>query len=503
MRKCHLALALAFLSVPLCHAQSVGIFAEHSDVGSVLHSGSTTYDSSKNAYTLVGSGENMWATADAFQFAWKKISGDVEISADISFLNSGGNEHKKAVLMLRQSLDADSVYADVALHGNGLTSLQFRDEKGKITSEVESKMSAPARLRITRVGKYVYISLAQQGSDVHFAGGSVRVPLDGEIYAGIGVCSHDKNVTEQATFSNVEIKNVSADAVQSVPYSSLETVTIETTIRNVVYVAPNRFEATNWSRDGSYLIFNRNGHLDKLPVAGGEPQIIDTGFADKVNNDHGISPDSTQLAISDNSQETKSADGTAAHDSLVYLLPIAGGTPHRMTQTGPSYWHGWSPDGKTLAFVGQRNGDFDIYTIPATGGEETRLTTAKGLDDGPEYSPDAKYIYFNSERTGHMQIWRMRPDGRGQEQVFADDYNNWFPHISPDGKWMVFLTYEKDVTGHPENKDVMLRLMSLDDKKITVLAKLFGGQGTMNVPSWSPDSKAVGFVSYQFVVADQ
>ena len=177
MRNWCLGLALVFLSISICHAQSLGVFTGHEDVGTVLHPGSTTYDSSKNAYTLAGSGENMWATKDAFQFAWKKISGDVQISADISFPNSAGNEHKKAVLMLRQSLDADSVYADVALHGNGLTSLQFRDEKGGITSEVESKMSAPARLRITRVGKYVYMSLAQQGNDVHFAGGSVRVPL--------------------------------------------------------------------------------------------------------------------------------------------------------------------------------------------------------------------------------------------------------------------------------------------------------------------------------------
>jgi hypothetical protein len=502
MRKFSLAIALVISAVQLGHAQSVGTFTGHTDVGTVLHAGSTTYDSAKNAYTLIGSGENMWAKADAFQFAWKKISGDVEISADISFLNSGGNEHKKAVLMLRQSLDADSVYADVALHGNGLTSLQFRDEKGGITSEVESKISAPARLRITRIGKYAYISLAQQGSDVQFAAGSVRVALDGEVYAGIGVCSHDKNVTEQATFSNVEFKNLAATSIQPVSYSSLETVTLETTIRHVIYLAPNRFEAPNWSHDGSYFIFNRNGHLEKLPVAG-EPEVINTGFADKVNNDHGISPDSTQLAISDNSQETKSADGKITHDSLVYLLPISGGPPQRMTQTGPSYWHGWSPEGKTLAFVGQRNGDFDIYTVPVSGGDETRLTTAKGLDDGPEYSPDGQYIYFNSERTGHMQIWRMRPDGSEQEQVFTDDYNNWFPHISPDGKWMVFLTYEPDVTGHPENKDVMLRLMSLTDKdkEITVLTKLFGGQGTINVPSWSPDSKSVAFVSYQMVVA--
>jgi TolB protein len=499
VRKCSLAAALAIFLVNLCHAQSVGIFAGHSDVGTVLHAVSATYDSSKSVYTLTGSGENMWSTADAFQFAWKKISGDVELSADISFLNSGGNEHKKAVLMLRQSLDPDSVYADVALHGNGLTSLQYRDEKGGTTHEVESTISAPARLRITRVGKYVYVSLGQQREDLHFAAGSVRIPLDGEFYAGIGVCSHDKNATEQAAFTNVEIKNVNAAEVQPVPYSSLETVTIATTIRHVIYLAANRFEAPNWAHDGSYLLFNRNGHLEKLPVAGGAPEVINSGFADRLNNDHGISPDSKQLAVSDNSQETKSATGTGSHDSLVYILPIAGGTPRRVTQNAPSYWHGWSPDGKTLAFVGQRNGEFDIYTIPVSGGDETRLTTAKGLDDGPEYSPDGQYIYFNSERTGHMQIWSMRPDGSGQEQVFSDEYNNWFPHISPDGKWMVFLTYEKDVTGHPENKDVMLRLMSLEDKKITVLAKLFGGQGTINVPSWSPDSKSVAFVSYQAV----
>ena len=180
-------------------------------------------------------------------------------------------------------------------------------------------------------------------------------------------------------------------------------------------------------------------------------------------------------------------------------MPIEGGAPRRITKNAPSYWHGWSPDGATLAFVGQRNGNFDIYTIPVTGGEETRLTTAKGLDDGPEYSPDGRYIYFNSDRTGRMQIWRMRADGSAQEQITSDEFNNWFPHISPDGRWMVFLTYEKEVTGHPENKNVMLRLMSLEDKKLSLLAKLLGGQGTINVPSWSPDSKRIAFVSYELI----
>jgi TolB protein len=484
-----------FFSHGLLQAQTVapvGIFESHSDVGAVLHSGSVEYEAGKKTYTISGSGENMWSTADAFQFVWKKMSGDVSLTADISFLTKTGNEHKKAVLMLRQSLDGDSVYADVALHASGLTSLQFRDEKGAVTREVQSNLTAPKRLRIVKRGDYVYMALGSEG--VQPAGGWLRILLQGSFYVGLGVCSHDQDVVEQAVFSDVELTQPSASSGEPVLYSTLEKVDVDSADRRVVYLDRGRFEAPNWTRDGKEFLFNRDGHLERIPVGGGAPVKIDTGFAARLNNDHGISPDATQLAISDNSQ--------GDHNSLVYIVPIGGGTPRRITQKSPSYWHGWSPDGKTLAFVGQRNGEFDIYAIPAAGGEETRLTTAKGLDDGPEYSPDGKYIYFNSERTGHMQIWRMKADGSEQEQVFSDDLNNWFPHISPDGQWMVFLTYNADVKGHPENKDVMLRLMSLADKKITVLAKLFGGQGTINVPSWSPDSKQLAFVSYMLIPPD-
>jgi len=478
--------------------QPLGVFEGHTDVGTILHAGAVNYDPATKAYTITGSGENMWGATDAFQFVWKKMSGDVTLTADIAFLNKTGNEHKKAAVILRQSLDADSVYADVALHASGLTSLQFRDEKGAVTREIQSNLSAPKGLRIAKRGDYVYMSLSEDG-EPKIAGGWIRIPLQGSFYVGLGVCSHDKDVAETATFANVELTQpVPSAARKPTLYSTLETIAIDSTDRRVTYLAPGRFEAPNWTRDGGAFLFNRDGHIERLAVGSDKPVTIDTGFANCCNNDHGISPDATQIAISDNSQ--------GDHESLVYIVPIAGGTPRRITQKSPSYWHGWSPDGKTLAVVGQRNGEFDIYEIPAAGGEETRLTTAQGLDDGPEYSPDGKYIYFNSVRTGHMQIWRMKPDGSEQEQVFSDDLNNWFPHISPDGQWMVFLTYGADVTGHPENKDVMLRLMSLDprqnDKKITVLAKLFGGQGTINVPSWSPDSKRLAFVSYLLVPED-
>ncbi len=246
-------------------------------------------------------------------------------------------------------------------------------------------------------------------------------------------------------FSNVDLKAAEpAAAAASTLYSTLEIITVASTDRRAIYVAPERFEAPNWMPDGKSLLFNRNGRIEKIPVTGGTPQVLDTGFATRCNNDHGISPDGTHLAISDNSQEE--------HQSLVYIVPIGGGVPRRITQKSPSYWHGWSPDGKTLAFVGERNGEFDIYAIPAAGGEEKQLSAAKGLDDGPEYTPDGKYIYFNSERTGHMQIWRMRADGSEQEQVTFGEENDWFPHLSPDGRQMVFVTFDPSVKGHPENK---------------------------------------------------
>ncbi len=186
----------------------------------------------------------------------------------------------------------------------------------------------------------------------------------------------------------------------------------------------------------------------------------------------------------------------------ISIVPIEGGTPKLITPSGPSYWHGWSPDGQTLAYCAQRDGDFDIYTIGVSGGQETRLTTAKGLDDGPDYSPDGKHIYFNSEPHGQHEDLADENRRLEQEPVTSGaEYADWFPHPSPDGKWLVFLSYEKSVTGHPADKDVVLRIMPLQGGSPRILATLFGGQGTINVPSWSPVSKSVAFVSYRMVAS--
>ena len=459
----------------------------------ILHPGSAQYDPALDTYTISGSGDNTWFRSDDLHYVWKKMDGDVTLSAEIAFTGSGGNPHRKAMLMIRQSLAPDSAYVDVARHGNGLTSLQYRNAAGDVTREIELNVSGPPSVKIAKHGDFFYIFFANADGKWQYSGASMKLPMQGPFYVGLAVCSHDKDVIEKATFVHLHLAVSAGQAAGSAKnqlYSTLEVVPVASTDRRVVYVAPAHFEAPNWLRDSSGYLVNEGGYLERIGAAGEPPVRLNTGDRAHCNNDHGLSPDGTQVAISDN---------TDPGGSRVYILPLSGGQPRRITENAPSYWHGWSPDGKTLAFTGQRNDDFDIYSIPAAGGQETRLTTAKGLDDGPEYSPDGRYIYFNSERTGHMQIWRMHPDGSEQEQVTHDETNDWFPHLSPDGKWMVYLVYEPDVTGHPPNKDVTLQLMSLSDGKISLLAKIFGGQSTINVPSWSPDSTRIAFVSYALV----
>ncbi|MBB5331160.1 TolB family protein [Tunturiibacter gelidoferens] len=485
---CVVALALSGSRV-FAKAQTLGIFEGHQDVGTVLHAGSAEYYPTNHSYTIAGSGENMWFGEDDFHFVWTKISGDISITADIAFLGTAGNNHRKAVLMIRQSLDGNSKAVDIARHGDGLTSFQYRDETGGNTHEVESNVSAPHTVRLEKRGDYFYAFISGKDGKLQPAGASTKLGFTGPFYIGIGVSAHDKDVVERATFSNVKLSKLMQTVESPTLISTLETVTIASTDRHVEYVTPGHLEAPNWSRDG-YFLYNRDGKIFRLNLHESEPILIATAPQNSCNNDHGLSPDGKLIAISDQSE------GKQSH---IYIVPIDGGTPRRITSDGPSYWHGWSPDGKTLAFTSQRGGEFDIYSIPVEGGAETRLTTAPGLDDGAEYSPDGAYLYFNSERTGSMQIWRMRADGSNQEQVISDSTNDWSPHISPDGKWMVFLAYEKTVNGHPPNKDVALYLMSIADKKVHLLAKLFGGQGTINVPSWSPDSSKLAFVSYELL----
>ena len=273
--------------------------------------------------------------------------------------------------------------------------------------------------------------------------------------------------------------------------SRLEIVDATSGERRVVKEFQGRVEAPNWTPDGKWLVYNSGGQIYKIPVRGGEPEHISTGDVVGCNNDHVISADGKLLSIS--------ANGPVSH-SQIYILPFEGGQPRLVTPLGPSYLHGISPDNNYLAYCANRQGNYDVYVIPSRGGEEIRLTSAEGLDDGPEYSPDGQYIWFNSVRSGLMQAWRMKSDGSEQTQMTFDEANNWFPHISPDGKKVVCITYQKgDVApgAHPANKQVELRIMPATGGELKTLVRLFGGQGTLNVNSWSPDSKEFAFVSYE------
>jgi TolB protein len=277
--------------------------------------------------------------------------------------------------------------------------------------------------------------------------------------------------------------------------SYVQTVNIETGKRDTILAVKGDFEAPNWHPD-NYLVMNFSGKMYKLNLATKTLTIINTGSVNHLMDDHGISPDGKFLAITD---FDSSGHTLQKYKFYIYTVSAAGGEPKQLTFEDLSFWHGWSPDGKTIAYCGGTDfSNLDVYTIPVAGGKPKRLTETPGLDDGPDYSPDGKYIYFHSYRTGHMQIWRMNNDGSNPEQMTFDEYANWFPHPSPDNKWIAYIAYTTDEKqNHPFGKNVKLRLMDVKTKNIRDITPVFfGGAGTINTPSWSPDSKKVAFISY-------
>ena len=475
----------------LAQSNPVGIFDGQDDVGKVKHAGSGTYESKLQEYHVSGSGTNIWAMHDEFHFVWKKMKGDFILRTNAAFIGKGVEEHRKIGWMVRSSLDTGSKHISAVVHGAGLTSLQFRRATGGVTEEKKFDMTSADIIQLERKGNTYTMSVARKG-DLLVSQEVSDVDLGDEVYVGLFICAHNPAVTEKAVFNNVRI--VVPAPKDLVPYrqylgSAIEILDLETQNSKIIYQSPKSLQAPNWMHDGKHLLYNSEGLLYTFDLKTVTPTVLNTGSATHNNNDHVISFDGKWLAIS-------SSDKTG--NSIGWALPITGGEPRRLTPIGPSYMHGWSPDRKYIVFCGARNNEFDVYRIPAEGGPEVRLTTSPGLDDGPEYSPDGQYIYFNSVRSGLMQVWRMKADGSQQTQLTNDDYDNWFPHVSPDGKWIEYITFNKNEVSpgdHPFYKHVYLRVMPVDGGPSKVIAYLYGGQGTINTPSWSPDSKHLAFVS--------
>lgn len=482
---------LPMLSPGQYQGPKTGFFGQLTDIGSPAIPGRVTYSEPGQEYILEGSGKNIWFAEDNFSFLWKKMEGDFIIQARMEFLGEGTDPHRKAGLMIREGLSSDAAHVSCVLHGDGLTALQFREKAGEDMDEIKFEASGPGIIQLEKKGSTFTMSVAHFGE--LYESYALELATGEDLQAGLFICSHNDGVSEKAKFSNVRIFGTAPDEL--IPYeeylgSLLEVMEVETGLRQILAGAPGSWQAPNWTPDGKTLIYNADGLLYEFDLLTGKSDILPTGFANRNNNDHVISFGGTRLAISHHAEED---DGR----SVIYTLPLEGGTPERVTPLSPSYLHGWSTDDKHLVYTGGRDGHYNIYKIPVEGGEELQLTKLATLDDGPEYSPDGRYIYFNSARSGTMQIWRMDPDGGNQTQITFDAYQDWFPHISPDNKWMVMISYPPEVpaSDHPFYKRVYLRLMSVEDLKPKVIGYLYGGQGTINVPSWSPDSKKIAFIS--------
>ncbi len=485
-------LAAVLATIGALAQQPLGQFDGQGDVGPVRHAGSATYDPETQRYTVSASGSNMWFDRDEFHLVWKRLRGDFILRARMRLEGEGADPHRKTGWIVRPSLEPDVPYVDAAVHGDGLAAMQFRRTAGGDTEEVRSTVAAPDVVQLERKGTTYTMSVARFGEPL-VSEKVEDVRLDDQVYVGLFVCAHNPDVVERAAFENVRI--VLPAPADFVPYrdyigSNLEILDVATGHRTVVYSSSESLQAPNWTRDGKALIYNAGGRLYRFDLATRTPTAIDTGPATANNNDHVLSPDGRLLGISDQSADHEG-------QSLVYVVPVTGGEPRQVTPIGPSYLHGWSPDGRELVYTGQRDGEFDVYKIGVDGGDEVRLTTAPGLDDGPEFSPDGKTIFFNSSRSGRMELWQMRADGGHPLQMTRDPLNNWFPHVSPDGRQIAFLSFGPEVApdDHPWYQHVYLRSMWALGSAPKVIAYVYGGQGTMNVPSWSPDGKRLAFVS--------
>ena len=495
VRKTVFTVFVLVLSLNMITAQKIGIFDNSQDIGNVKHKGSTIYNPEDQSYTMTGSGTNMWGDHDEFQYLWKSIQGDFILRAHIEFVGEGVDPHRKIGWVVRNNFHPDSPIVNASIHGDGLTSLQFRRTKGGETEQVvQSENKAPDVVQLERRGNTYIMSTAKFGEPLESV--EVEMNLRNEVFVGLGICSHNNDVVEKAIFKNVRIiKPVDPDYQPYRDYigSHLEVMNVETGERKILASFAHSIQAPNWTPDGKTLIYNSNGVLYKYDLATGNISMLNTGFASDNNNDHVLSVDGTKIAISHHNADDE-------RKSSIYYLPIEGSdTPTKVTKdgVGHSYLHSWSKDNKKMIFTANRNDNWNIYEVDVATGKEKQLTDTPTLDDGSEYSPDNKSIFFNSNRTGTMQLWKMKANGKDQTQLTFDETNDWFAHFSPDGKKIVYISFPADMDSstHPFYKHCLIRMMPVEGGKSKVIAYVYGGQGTINVPSWSPDNKYIAFVT--------
>lgn len=491
-----LLILFLLLTIQSINSQNkIGLFTGHTDVENPITKGFATYNTHDQTYVIGGSGKNMWGTKDEFHYLWSTIQGDFILRAEVKFIGKGVNPHRKVGWIVKNDLNGETPHVNATIHGDGLTCLQYRKKTAGITEQVKSTNVYPDVIQLERRGNDFIMSTAKFGEEFIVIQ-TKNLALKKQVFIGLYTGSHDENILETAKFRNVRITQPTWPGFR--PYndylgSRLEIMEVSTGLRKTVYTTSNSIQAPNWTADGKDLIYNSEGRIYKFNLNDKTTNPLNTGAVIYNNNDHALSFDGSLIGLS-------SKNPNDNNNSTLYYLPFQGDSkPIAVNKpgTGKSYFHGWSPNNKEMLFTGDRNNQYDIFSIDIRTGKETQLTNQKTLDDGSEYSPDGKQIFFNSVRTGKMKLWKMDPKGKKQTQITFDEYNDWFPHVSPDQKWIVFISFPKDITpnDHPFYKHCLLRIMPYEGGTPKIIGYLYGGQGTINTPSWSPDSKYISFIS--------
>ena len=486
---------------------SLGIFQGTTDVGrsSTFGPGAARYDPRARTYEVTGGGANMWGAADHFRYLWLKVSGDVAIEASVRFTDSQPDSgeaqpHRKACLVIRQSLDSSAVYADAALHADGLTSLQWRDTPGAPTHEVQSAVSGPARLRIEKRGEYMSMYVADGAEPLRPSGGAAKLALGPTFYVGLGVTAHDSTRIETATFSDVRVERLAPVSDTGAVISTIETINLRSKDRRVAAVVQERVPVASvwWYPDGSRTLYFRAA-IDQLvriqadlpgqaPSRGrmAGPQRVALGI---TACDHCTTPDTGR-------RWTLRDDAPHSSPGLFLTLVEATSAAFRAGDAGtvPGLLARWSADGSAYVFASVK--DDQIYLARARSREPIRLTSS-GHNADPVLSPDGRVVYFTSDRSGRPQLWRMNADGSAPERLTRDDADNTHPYPSPDGRSLAFLTFDGPARSRAPLRDARLRLLSLADGRIEELAKMLAGSFSLAAYPWSPDGQYLAFVSYQ------
>jgi Tol biopolymer transport system component len=444
---------------------------------------------------------HIWKSRDFGQpagigFAFRKIYGDFILTVQLK--NQQNTDQSFYGLQIDIADSALSFKTKLDQQSNLIVEL-LQDTKSTHLSK-DGQVKNPDVFQVEQVGAELIFSAANYGKPLKLIA-RYTLPKVQNINVGIyrEFAAGDKNLFEMRN-----LRWVIPAWKGFIPFhhylgSRLEILDVVSGERKVIYETAAGIEAPNWTSDGDTIIYNSSGRVYKLYLPTKKVSLFNTGFEVKNNNDHIISYKSKLLGIT----HMEKVIDDIWH---VYKLPINGGEPVQLTFKAPSYLHGWSPDGRYILYTSRRNNQFEIYRGNSDGtGEELQLTNNDSMDDGSEYTPDGKYIYFNSNRTGAMRLWRMDADGKNPKQITRDNFNDWFPHISPDGKHVLFLSYLPDVESdlHPYYKPVYLRMLPIAGGEAKVVAYLYGGQGTINVPSWSPDGRYVAFVSNSQLGADK